>query len=220
MNSPPKAARVDASACSAGEHRVAYHRVPAGWRREAILARHRALGGRFDLSGPDATAPGAPAWLPERQDWLQYRETLRRVGDGVRADDAACAELAVQFIEQRHIGSCSGFIRERLARCLKSARLDAAQIARLDAHFLGLIAAGLRTQEHRDHLRLWGRLIDDDRVRTLVDQLRAHGLAEPVLRWLLGRMRPHPTAAGTKPGRRVRHWQDSIAPGAGNVQST
>jgi hypothetical protein len=59
-----------------------YHGVPRGWGAKQIVAEHARLGGAFDLTGPEATEPGAPAWLPERYSWLQYRQMLRRVGEG------------------------------------------------------------------------------------------------------------------------------------------
>ena len=76
-----------------------YHGVPAGWSRDEMIAEHRKLDGSWPIDGPDATEPGAPDFLPDRYNWLQYRKTLYRVGDGVRADDAACIEIAIRYIK-------------------------------------------------------------------------------------------------------------------------
>jgi len=60
-----------------------YHGVPKGWHASEIVSEHARLRGTFDLGGPEATEPGAPAWMPERHAWLQYRQTLESSGVGV-----------------------------------------------------------------------------------------------------------------------------------------
>src|SRR5688572_16683269 len=136
-----------------------YHGVPKGWHAEEILAEHKRLGGKFDVHGPEAKEPGAPSWMPARYQWLQYRETLYRIADGARGNDFACAELAIRFIELRHIGSYSGFIRARLARALKHADLTEGQRLRLHNHFSSLFRRREWTQEFREYVRLWRRII-------------------------------------------------------------
>ena len=116
-----------------------YHGVPDGWSKDALVAEHQRLGGKFSIDGEDASEPGAPAFLPDRYNWLQYRETLYRVCDGVRENDDACIELAIKYIELNYIGSYSGFIREKLARALKSVSLSSAHAERLENHFEDLI---------------------------------------------------------------------------------
>jgi len=44
-----------------------YHGVPKGWYTRDILAEHARLGGNYNISGPEATEPGAPSWMPERK---------------------------------------------------------------------------------------------------------------------------------------------------------
>src|SRR5688572_16038872 len=124
-----------------------YHGVPRGWTKREILEAHRTLRGSYPLDGADATEPGAPNWLPDRWNWLQYRSTLYRVADGVRSGDDACVELAIRYITLRHIGSYSGFIRARLARVLKNAALSARRKEVLDQHFMGLVERNEFTEE-------------------------------------------------------------------------
>ena len=97
------------------------------------------LGGKFSIDGEDAIEPGAPSFFPDRYNWLQYRETLYRICNGVRENDVACIELAIRYIELNYIGSYSGFIREKLARAIKSAPLTSTQNDRLRIHFQNLI---------------------------------------------------------------------------------
>jgi hypothetical protein len=167
-----------------------YHGVPPGWYRADILAAHRRLGGSFDLTGPDATEPGAPSWMPERFEWLQYRETLYRVADGIGAGDAACIEIAVRFIELRYIGSYSGYIRQLLARRLKQARLSPDQADRLHAHFSSLVLSDERTQEYKEYLPLWRNIVDDRRMIALLAELRTRSNGEARAAWWLPKLRP------------------------------
>jgi len=128
--------------------------VPKGWRKGEILAALALLNGQYKIDIPEATEPGAPSCLPDRYRWLQYRATLHAVADGIRADDAACAELGLRYIELDYIGSYSGFIKERLARALKSATLTKQQINRLKHHFQLLVDTGQCLQEYGEYKKL------------------------------------------------------------------
>ena len=144
-----------------------YHGVPMGWYAHEIISEHARLGGIFNLRGNDATEPGAPTWLPERYDWLQYRQTLYRVADGVLTGDAACVELAIRYIELRHIGSYSGYIRARICRRLKHATLMPTQRSRIHQHFAELVINDELTHEFSEYVKLWRRLITDAELESL-----------------------------------------------------
>lgn len=165
-----------------------YHGVPAGWRAEDILAEHARLKGSFALQGPEATEPGAPAWLPARYPWLQYRQALYRVAEGVRAGDPACVELAVRYIELRHIGSYSGYIRARLARALKGAPLTEKQRVRLHRHFCALHLRREWSGEFGEYFRLWRRIIREPELAQLLAELRRQPDGERRAAWLRERM--------------------------------
>ena len=131
-----------------------YHGVPKGWTKDDIVLKHRLLGGEVSIEIPVATEPGAPSWLPDRYNWLQYRATLHKVSDGVSLKDEACIEIAIQYIELNYFGSYSGFIRERYARQLKSQHLSKKQMIRLDRHFQKLIDNNQCFQEFREYSKL------------------------------------------------------------------
>lgn len=145
-----------------------YHGVPTGWHAEEVFAEHTRLGGTFDLSGPQATEPGAPSWMPDRNAWLQYRETLHRIADGVNADDLACVELAVRYLKLRYIGSYSGYIRSLLSRHLKHAMLSTEQQGRLHRHFCNLALIDQGTHEYKDYLKLWRLFITAEQAREVL----------------------------------------------------
>ena len=132
----------------------AYHGVPEGWSKPEIVATYDALNGEFSIEVPEATESGAPSWLPDRYNWLQYRVTLHRVADGVRLGDPALIELAIRYIELNYFGSYSGFIKERLARALKSQSLSKSQNDRLKQHFRFLVANGQCFQEFKEYRKL------------------------------------------------------------------
>jgi hypothetical protein len=135
-----------------------YHGVPDGWSKDEIIKEHRNLGGNFVIDGDDATEPGAPAFLPDRYNWLQYRQTLHRICDGVRENDDACIELAIRYIELNYIGSYSGFIREKLARALKNVSLTASRTQRLVKHFDTLVKENKCLPEFAEYKKLLRKL--------------------------------------------------------------
>lgn len=161
-----------------------YHGVPKGWYADEIVAEHKFLGGTFNLGGPVATEPGAPSWMPERFQWLQYREMLYRLRNGIRAGDLACVELAIRYIELRHIGSYSGYVRSKLCRCLKHASLSHGHKSRLHSHFLKLVEDGERTQEFCDYLKLWKKFISEEEKRDAFARLKRAPFGTAKATWL------------------------------------
>ena len=135
-----------------------YHGVPRGWSKDEMIKEHRILGGTFLIDGEDATEPGAPDFLPDRYNWLQYRQTLYRVCDGVRENDEACIELAIRYIELNYFGSYSGFIKEKLARALKNVSLTPSRTQRLKKHFETLVKENKCFQEIGEYKKLLHKL--------------------------------------------------------------
>jgi len=179
-----------------------YHGVPKGWYASNILAEHARLGGNYDIGGPEATEPGAPSWLPERKAWLQYRETLYRIADGVSANDSACIELAIRYIELRHIGSYSGFVRSLLSRRLKHVPLSPQQQKRLHRHFRDLVLGGERTEEFRDYVKLWRLFITEEQKQELLRDVASKG--EQAVKWLAEKLQPTTSRQPTSPLTRRR----------------
>jgi hypothetical protein len=170
--------------------------VPEGWYAPDILREHAKLGGTSSLAGPEATEPDAPSWLPERRAWLQYRQMLYRISSGISAGDPACIELAVRFIELWYIGSYSGYIRSRLYRRLKRARISGEQARRLDAHFWSLALAGTHSYEFKDYVRLWQVVLDRSELPSRLEQLaRARGPEKAA--WLAVALRPNNSSKPT-----------------------
>ena len=144
-----------------------YHEVPPGWTKAEMLTAHRNMRGEFSID-IGMNYPCARADVSEAcRRWYEYRETLRRVAEGARANDAACVELAVRYVEQRHIASESGYARARFVRALKSADLLDQQKERLNRHFISIV-------ERRDFargviydLKLWVRIASPKSVKIL-----------------------------------------------------
>ncbi len=131
-----------------------YHGVPKGWSRPELVELHKSLGGTFPIAQIEATEPGAPSWMPDRYNWLQYRETLRGIAKGIETSEPACIELAIRYIELNYFGSYSGFLRARFARLLKSQSLSPSQISRLECHFQFLIKNRQCFEEFREYNKL------------------------------------------------------------------
>jgi Arc/MetJ-type ribon-helix-helix transcriptional regulator len=135
-----------------------YHGVPSGWSKAEIVSLHKALGGSFEIDSGEVSEPGAPSWIPNRYNLLQYRKSLYEIGNGVKKGDKACIELAIRYIETGYFGSYSGFIKERLARLLKPQELSKQQIARLKSHFKRLVKNKRCLQEFREYKKLANRI--------------------------------------------------------------
>lgn len=150
-----------------------YHGVPLGWRAEQIVDEHARLGGRFALGIPAPVEIESPYSVPEQKGWLHYRRTVRRLAEGIRAGDAACAELAIRYIELHYIGSYAGYLRARLASALKHATLDAGQCRRLHDHFAALCLRGEQTHEFKEYFRLWRRIAHASELQGVLAAFRA-----------------------------------------------
>lgn len=124
-----------------------YHTIPRGWEVDSVLEAYGRLQGYFDITPRQVRPDASP--------WFFYRQILLNIADGVLANDHACVELAVRFIEARVFVSYSGYMRSILARRLRKAELSAEQKKRLSQHFLGLLHSGTRCHEYADYLRLW-----------------------------------------------------------------
>ncbi|MFO6423572.1 hypothetical protein [Motilimonas sp. KMU-193] len=135
-----------------------YHGVPEGWSKAEIISEYQSLGGTELADLPEATEPGSPSWLPDRQNWLQYRATIKEIAELVRVGDPAAIELAVRYIELNYFGSYSGFLRERLARALKQQNLTGVQCSRLLSHFSQLISERQCFTEFREFSKLAKRI--------------------------------------------------------------
>ena len=127
--------------------------------------------------------------MPERKAWLQYRETLYRVADGVSTNDSACIELAIRYIELRHIGSYSGFVRQLMSRRLKHVNLSPQQQIRLHQHFSNLVLGGEHTQEYRDYFKLWRLFITEKQKMELLRDVAPKG--EKAVQWLAEKLQPN-----------------------------
>ena len=120
-----------------GKYRVpaqVYSAVPSDWDVDALLAEHARLGGSYDIR------PLSRRWCDTP--FGSYRQVLDHIAEGLKANDSACVELAVRFVECRFIHSYSGYIRSRMARRLKHASFTNEQRQRLSAHFLALLRLG------------------------------------------------------------------------------
>ena len=144
-----------------------YHEVPPGWTKAEMLIAHRNMRGEFSIDiGMNYRCASAPM-SDECRRWHEYHETLQRVVKGARANDTACVELAVRYIEQRHIVSGSGYNRTRLVQSLKNADLLDQQKERLNRHFISIVEHRDFTKGFRYDLRLWVRIASPTSINIL-----------------------------------------------------
>lgn len=123
-----------------------------------MFQAHQELGGTFDITGAEAMVAGTPACSPDWLHWQKYKATLDKIVNGVDADDPACIEIAVRYIELRHIGSYSGYLRTHMARKLSRATLDTSQVDRLVRVFRRMVETRDYTWEFNTYRKLWRRI--------------------------------------------------------------
>lgn len=131
-----------------------YHGVPAGWRKPDVIAAYKSLGGNGLIDLPEVTEPGAPNWLPDRYNWLQYRATIKQLAALARTGDLAAIELAIRYIVLNYFGSYSGYLRASLARALKHPHLTKQQETTLTGHFSELVSNKQCMQEFKEYSSL------------------------------------------------------------------
>ena len=148
-------------------HGIFTTRSPPGWTKAEMLIAHRNMRGEFSIDiGMNYRCASVPM-SDECRRWHEYHETLQRVVDGARANDAACVELAVRYIEQRHIVSGSGYNRTRLVQSLKNADLLDQQKEHLNRHFISIVEHRDFTKGFRYDLRLWVRIASPTSINML-----------------------------------------------------
>lgn len=131
-----------------------YHGIPKGWNEAEIINSYHKLGGLNISDLPEVSEPGAPSWLPDRKNWLQYRAAIQEIAELVQVGDLAAIELAVRYIELNYFGSYSGYLRGLLARRLKQQDISENQARRLVSHFRNLIEQNQCFLEFREYRKL------------------------------------------------------------------
>ena len=132
----------------------------------AVVRRHSDLRTRlggvrgFELVPRTYTNSGGMTWV---------YNIMESVVDGVRLGDQACIEISVEYIEDQVMGSCTGYIRERMARTLRHAQLSSSQRDRLARVFLFQLASGCLYKEFKEYIRLF-KVIGVDEYRASIER--------------------------------------------------
>jgi hypothetical protein len=117
------------------------------------------------------------------------------IADGVRANDRACIELAIRFIELFFMGSYAGHV---LARRLQSASLSAQDRARLADRFFDLVAHAELGAVRQNLAALWRIVSASKAATTEPADARRDGHRVTLVQRLLRDLRPlrRPAFAG------------------------
>lgn len=125
------------------------------WAAEQILARYKAYVRRFEIGEPRDLAPSIHEAGSER--WIY--PVMEQVIKGIEAQDLACAQLGVEFIEEDQ-GFHSGMIlKSNTARALRRfERLTDEQVERIRRRVAALYVTGVVPKEFTQYLKLIRKL--------------------------------------------------------------
>jgi hypothetical protein len=126
------------------------------WSGPAIqerYLRHASAIGQTELRDltPSETSQGAIRWV-----W----PVMERVIEGIKAGDAACIELGIEFIEHGGKQRFGRLLHADTARALrqKAPALSTAQIDRLRKRILGMLVEAWVPHEYHEYFRLLRRI--------------------------------------------------------------
>jgi hypothetical protein len=124
------------------------------WAAEAVALRYREYALRHGVESPRSLEPtrvtrGENTWVYPVMDQVVL---------GVKAGDAACIVLAVEFIESDLKFAFGANLKARAARALRSASVPAALATRIRRRVAEMLATNNTPREFREYVRLVRKL--------------------------------------------------------------
>jgi hypothetical protein len=112
-----------------------YYTPPEAWSYEQIRINYLRLASSYKVAKP----------LPfehEGQDLSKLKQALGEISLGIKSQDPACLQLAVDFVTAPVYFHYSGYLRAGMARRLKQIPLPASHAQRLQSGLLKLFRTG------------------------------------------------------------------------------
>ncbi|MFT7676311.1 MAG: hypothetical protein ACI8QC_000281 [Planctomycetota bacterium] len=125
------------------------------WSAEQLLSRYQAYIRRFDIAEPRDLTPATHESGSERWVYPVMKEVIK----GIEADDLACAQLGVEFIEEDQGFVFGMILKSNTARALRRfEQLTDEQIERIRRRVAALYVTGVVPKEFAQYLKLIRRL--------------------------------------------------------------
>ena len=125
------------------------------WSADQIVARYRKYAARYSVPEPRDLSPrfvesGGVRWV---------YPVMEQVIDGIEAQDVACAQIGVEFIELDQGFAFGAILKSNTARALRRfERLKDKQIDRIRRRVASMYATGIVPREFYQYLRLIRRV--------------------------------------------------------------
>ncbi|MCA8954352.1 MAG: hypothetical protein KDE27_32900 [Planctomycetes bacterium] len=125
------------------------------WSAAQIVARYHDYAGELGVAAPrdvrpDVSESGACRWVYPVMD---------RIIDGIEAQDVACAQIGVEFLEEDRGFVFGAILKSNTARALRRCRvLTEEQTDRIRRRIVRLYATGIVPREFAQYLKLIRRL--------------------------------------------------------------
>jgi|GEM_PF-516235 len=120
------------------------------WSVEAVQGRYLEYCGRLGVEAPRELLPK----IYKRPEATWIYPIMEPVIDGIKAGDAACAMLGVEFMEQDTRFPFGRVLKSNTARALRRADLSPALKARIRRRIAAMLAAGNTPREFKEYARL------------------------------------------------------------------
>jgi len=119
------------------------------WSREAVERRYREHARRLKL-----TPRGLDVEKRESNDTQWIFPIMDKVICGIKAGDAACIELGIEFVESGHRQPFGRILHANTARALRQTSLSREQTTRLRVRILDMLRSGHVPHEYHEYARL------------------------------------------------------------------
>lgn len=125
------------------------------WSVSSVKERYRELS--LSLGGVSGFEPEPRKYTNQKGVTWTYN-IMDSVVDGVQLGDKACIQISIEYIAAHDMRSTTGYIRERMARALRSVELTKVQKVMLAKVFLSQLESGKLYKEFREYSRLFKKI--------------------------------------------------------------
>ena len=120
------------------------------WTVDAVQARYSDYAARYCVEHP--LAPSPKVYVEGEIRWTY--PIMDSVIDGIRAGDAACLTIGVEFIEEDKKFPFGSNLKSRTARALRQSKLPNALVVRIRRRVADMLQAGNTPREYREYAKL------------------------------------------------------------------
>ena len=124
------------------------------WSAQEIVNRYLHYCSELGIQSSEKIRPGET--VQGHVKWIY--PVMDEIIEGIRAGDAACAAIGIEFIEEDQSFSFGMSLKSATARALRRATFSRPQILRLRRRFAEMLVRGYVPQEFKEYARLFRKI--------------------------------------------------------------